>query len=136
MPDDRVRRAEVQGWLKKAAQDLKASELDQRGSDAPLLCARAIRMTQRRPGYWTQSSDTSYEAEQLLIEEYRRMSPADKPQRVAEMCRAVEQLAVAGIRERYPHAYAPEIMLRLGSLRLGRALMIEAFGWDREREGY
>lgn len=90
----------------------------------------------RPVGYRTQSPDTSYEAEQLLIDAYRRMSPAEKARRIAAMCDAVEQLAVAGIRERHPHADAGEILLRLGALRLGRALMIEFFGWDPEREGY
>lgn len=88
------------------------------------------------PGYRTQSPDTSFAAEQILIAAYRRMTPAEKARRIAETCETVEQLATAGIRSRYPHADAREVRLRLGALRLGRALMVEVFGWDPEREGY
>jgi hypothetical protein len=93
-------------------------------------------MTPPPPGYRTQSPDTSYAAEQVLIEAWRRMSLAEKARRVSDDCRAVERLALAGIRLRYPSADAREIQLRLAALRLGRDLTIAAFGWDPIEHGY
>jgi hypothetical protein len=49
---------------------------------------------------------------------------------VESLTRDCEALGLAGIRIRHPEATADELRLRLGGLRLGRALMIEAYGWD------
>lgn len=87
-------------------------------------------------GYRTQSADTSPEVERILIEAYRRMPPWEKVRRLTEIFRACEQLALAGILERYPQASEREIRLRLGALRLNREAMVRVFGWDPVREGY
>ncbi len=84
----------------------------------------------------TQSPDTSPEIEQRQIEAWRRMPPWEKLRIVAELMRATEELAVAGIRERHPDATPREIQLRRGALRIDRETMIRAFGWDPETEGY
>ena len=52
----------------------------------------------------TQSPDTSPEAERILIEGYRRMTPREKTQRVLEINRFGYQLALAGVRRRHPNA--------------------------------
>ncbi len=93
-------------------------------------------MTPPPPGYRTQSPDTSYAAEQVLIEAWRQMSLAEKARRVSDSCRAVERLALAGIRLRHPAADAREVQLRLAALRLGRTLTVAAFGWDPIEHGY
>lgn len=95
-------------------------------------------MTDREapPGYETQSPDTSYGAERILIEAYRRMPTCEKAQRLTEITRAVEQLALAGIRERHPDAAGEELRLRLAALRFDRETMVRVFGWDPDREGY
>jgi len=54
---------------------------------------------------------------------------------VAALSRDVRALARAGIRQRYPEASKREEALRLGALTIERHLMIEAFGWDPDREG-
>lgn len=87
-------------------------------------------------GYQTQSVDTSPEAEQVLIEAYRRMPPWEKARRLTEIIRACERLALAGIRERYPHASEREVRLRLAALRLDRETMVRVFRWDPAKEGY
>lgn len=87
------------------------------------------------PGYRTQSPDTTYEVECLLIDAWRRMPPWEKAQKLAESSRAVEQLARAGVRLRYPEATDREVQLRVAALRLGAHLMREVYGWDPEREG-
>jgi len=42
----------------------------------------------------------------------------------------VEQLSLAGVRLRHPNVDERELFLRAAALRLGRALMIEVYGWD------
>lgn len=79
-------------------------------------------------GYRMQSEDTTYEVEQLLIESYRRMTPAQKAGRIAEDCRALEVFVISGIRARHPHATDREIRARLAELRLGRDLAAAAYG--------
>ncbi len=82
------------------------------------------------------SEDTSPEARRILVEGYRRMSVAEKARRVDEMTVAVQQLALARIRAQYPGRSEREYRLRLASLWLDRELMVRAFGWDPEVEGY
>jgi hypothetical protein len=79
--------------------------------------------------------DTSPEAERVLVDGYRRMSPEQKLAIVDDLTRATQQLAAARIRQQYPDATDREVSLRVASLTLGRDLMIRAFGWDPEREG-
>ena len=64
------------------------------------------------------------------------MSPQDKMKRVAEMTKAVQQLALARIRKQYGKISEREQRLRLASLWLNRETMIRVFNWDPEREGY
>jgi hypothetical protein len=80
--------------------------------------------------------DTSPEARAMMIAAYRRMTPAEKLRRVADLTRAAERLALAGIRRRYGSDLSErEERLRLASRVLDRDTMIRAFGWDPEVEG-
>ena len=80
--------------------------------------------------------DTSPEARAMMIEAYRRMTPEQKLQRVADLNRAVERMALARIRRQYgPDLDEREERLRLAALRIDRETMIRAFGWDPEIEG-
>lgn len=81
-------------------------------------------------------NDTDPAVEALLIEGFRRMTPAEKLQRVAELNRAVQELALSDIRERHPEAGERELALRLASRWIEPELMLKAFGWDVEKEGY
>jgi hypothetical protein len=87
-------------------------------------------------GPTTQSRDTDPSIEARQIAAWRVMTPAEKLRIVAELVRASEELALAGIRLRHPDAGAREIELRLAALRLDRDTMVRWFGWDPEREGY
>ena len=83
------------------------------------------------------SLDTPPEIEQILIEGYRRMSLAEKLQRVCDLNHMVETMAAARIRQQYgPDLPERELRLRLAALRLDRETMIEVFGWDPEEKGY
>lgn len=64
------------------------------------------------------------------------MSGARKLALVSQLTLAAEELARAGIRERYPAATEREIELHLGALRLDRETMIRVFAWDPEERGY
>ena len=81
-------------------------------------------------------SDTSAAAERVLIEGYRRMSPAEKLERVFSLNRALEQLQRARIRAQYGDVPEREMRLRLGALRLGRETMVKVFGWDPDQKGW
>ncbi len=64
------------------------------------------------------------------------MSPAQKLERVGDLTRAVQELALLDVRRRHPEANAREQALRVASRWLDRALMVRAFGWDVREEGY
>lgn len=71
--------------------------------------------------------DTSLDIERKQIEQWRRMSPADKAAIVSGLTNAVREMALAGIRHRYPNATAHEQHLRLGILLLGKELARKAY---------
>jgi hypothetical protein len=64
------------------------------------------------------------------------MPAAVKLDQVAAANRAGEQLTEAGVRTRHPDASTDEIWLRVAALRLGRDLVVAAFGWDPAVEGW
>ena len=65
------------------------------------------------------SADTAAEIEARQVEAWRRMSPAERLQVSREMTRAANDLALAGIRARYPDASERECFLRFAAIRLG-----------------
>lgn len=81
-------------------------------------------------------NDTTPEAEEILIEGYRKMTPQQKMKIVSDMTITVQQFALARIRKQYPEASEREQRLRLASLWLDRETMIKFFDWDPEKEGY
>jgi hypothetical protein len=80
-------------------------------------------------------NDTSPKIEAFLIEGYRRMPPKEKLQRVDEMTKAIQQMALARIRQQYGDIPEREQQLRLASLWLDRETMIKAFDWDPVEKG-
>lgn len=80
-------------------------------------------------------SDTSPEAERVVIEGYRGMSAADKLRQVASLNRALDELATARLRSQYPEMTPRELSLRLAALRLDARIMREVFGWDPADHG-
>lgn len=78
-------------------------------------------------------SDTHPAIGDAIVAAHERMSAQEKMQRVLDCNAASEAMAEAGLRARHPEASAEELRLRLAALRLGRRLMIRAFGWDPER---
>ncbi len=84
----------------------------------------------------TQSEDTPPDVEAVLIEIYRRMSDSGRLRAALDLNRALDKLALAGIRQRHGELGERELRLRLYALRLDRDDMVRAFGWDPEIEGY
>lgn len=84
----------------------------------------------------TISDDTSPEVKKILIEGFRKMSPQQKMQCVAELNKTVQQLALARIQKQYGELPEREKRLRLASLWLDRDTMIRVFNWDPKQKGY
>ena len=72
-------------------------------------------------------SDTTPAAEAVLVRRWRTMTMAEKAALVGDLSEAVNELALAGIRHRYPGAFPRECFLRLAVLRLGRPLALRAY---------
>ena len=84
----------------------------------------------------TRSADTSPEAEAVLVRLAREMPPGEKLQIAASMSRAIRELAEVGVRSRHPRASEDEVRRRVAALVLPREIVIAAYGWDPEQEGY
>ena len=79
--------------------------------------------------------DTHPGIQRMLLDGYRRMTPAEKFRRVAELNELVLELAAARVRRERPGIEEREVRLRVASLWLGRDSMIRAFGWDPDLHG-
>src|SRR5690348_8742258 len=77
-------------------------------------------------------SDTSPEAERILIELYRRMPAWQKLRQVFQLTRVVQELALCDIR-RHPGADEREQHLQLASRWLDAETMRRVFSWDPDR---
>ena len=84
----------------------------------------------------TLAEDTSWEAEELLLEHYRKLEAHEKVAIILELNRQADDAALAGLIERYPDDSEHVRSLRLASLKLGAELMRKAYGWDPEVEGW
>ena len=80
-------------------------------------------------------TDTSPEALRVLIDLYRRMTPAEKARRVNELTLAASHYALAGLSQRHPGADGRELLLRLAALRLGEQTVTRVYGWRAEPDG-
>lgn len=81
-------------------------------------------------------SDTTPEAEAVLVRLGRELPPWRKLEIAAAMSTTVRELALTGIRSRHPEASEDEIRKRLAALLLPPDLVRAAYGWDPETEGY
>jgi hypothetical protein len=76
----------------------------------------------------TLAEDTSPEAERVLIQLLREASPARKIEMVLSANRTARLLALAGLRERFPHESEARLRRRLADLWLGSDLAEKAYG--------
>jgi hypothetical protein len=75
-------------------------------------------------------ADTDEKAFQKLVELNRRMSPGEKLAQTLDLCTFMMRLSEHGVRMQYPNASERETFLRAAARRLGRDLVISAYGWD------
>ena len=80
-------------------------------------------------------SDTHPKIEEMMLEAYRAMTPAQKFARIEALNEAALQMAAARLKKQYGEMPERELRLRLASLWLDRATMIKVFGWDPEQHG-
>jgi hypothetical protein len=79
--------------------------------------------------------DTPLDVEAKYLELWRARTDAQRLEKVLGLGRALNELACAEIRRRYPAATEREVRLRLASRSLDRETMIRAFGWDPAAHG-
>jgi hypothetical protein len=73
-------------------------------------------------------ADTSQEARQVLLDIYRRMSPAVKFERIFSAYQFGKMLAMAGLRELHPNATEKRIWYLWANCHLGEKLFNEVYG--------
>ena len=71
--------------------------------------------------------DTSREIEDRQVAAWRAMSPLEKANLISGLTRASREMALAGVRHRYPGASERDIFLRLAILTLGLELARGAY---------
>jgi hypothetical protein len=76
----------------------------------------------------TLAEDTDPGAERVLIELLRRASPARKFAMIVSAHAAGRQLALAGLRQRFPRDSSEQLRRRLADLWLGPDLALKAYG--------
>lgn len=81
-------------------------------------------------------SDTSPEAERVLIELAREMPDWKKIEQVFSMIETARAFAMSGLRSRYPEASEEELKKRLAALVFDRETVVRVYGWDPKLEGY
>ena len=73
-------------------------------------------------------TDTSPETEHVLFAMLRDMPPWRKLEMVAQLNQTARDLALAGLRERHPHAAPEELRRRLADIILGPELAARVYG--------
>jgi len=72
--------------------------------------------------------DTDPETERVLLEMLARAPAWRKLHMVGEMNRTVRELALIGLRRRYPHDTEERLRRRLATMLLGEDLALRAYG--------
>ncbi len=80
-------------------------------------------------------SDTSPEAEEILLGLARSLPAARKLALAASMASALRELAAAGVRSRNPGLGEAELRRRLAAVLLPPELAAAAYGWSPGRDG-
>ena len=73
-------------------------------------------------------TDTHPDVEALQIRLWREASPAQKLQMAGELYAAARELALTGLRKRFPNASEKELRRRLADLVLGEELALKVYG--------
>ena len=82
----------------------------------------------RLPTWREMNMDTSPEAEAVLFKLWREAPAWRKWELMEDLNRAARQLALIGLRERFPDATQEELRRRLANILLGEELAARVFG--------
>ncbi len=82
------------------------------------------------------SSDTTPEAEAVLLELLRRAPVWKRLQMIDQMYEMLRLLTMADLRRCYPNADENELKRRLAARILSPEEVVAAYGWDPEPEGH
>jgi len=74
-------------------------------------------------------ADTSERADEVQFEILRRMTVQQRAEVFTQLTFAVQELAMAGLRNQYPSATDDELRLRLACRRLGNDVVRKVWGW-------
>lgn len=107
-----------------------AARIQARYTDGVTPEGQLLRDDDQPPGYRLQAEDTSYPVERMLVHAWRAMTPSEKARHLVECCRAVDQLAFAGLRLRYPLADDSMLRRHAATTRLGPELARAVYGSD------
>jgi hypothetical protein len=80
--------------------------------------------------------DTDEKTEGVLIEINRSMPDWKKCQQIFSLIEMGRQLALTGLKMRYPNADEEELKKRYAALVLDKETVIKAYGWNPDIEGY
>jgi hypothetical protein len=80
-------------------------------------------------------TDTDPRAMEVWLDLLRKKAPGERMTAALDLTAFVLQISEAGVRRAYPNASDYEVRMRAASRRLGRDLMIRAYGWDPEAHG-
>jgi hypothetical protein len=72
-------------------------------------------------------------ADDLVRAKLAELTAAERMERTQRLIDATRTLAIQGLRLRYPEDSDDELRLREAAQRIGRDLMIRAYGWDPEQ---
>ena len=78
-------------------------------------------------------TDTDPRAMEVWLGLLRAKTPGERIAIAFDLTDFALRMAESGVRARHPEASEREIFLRAASLRLPRAFMIRAYGWDPEQ---
>ena len=79
-------------------------------------------------------SDSHPKAEKVYIEPLRGFSVSKKLYIVREITFACQQMALTGIRQRYPKADETEVRLQLGAFWLKKEFMSKVYHWNIDEQ--
>ncbi len=82
------------------------------------------------------SSDTTPEAEAVLLDLLRRAPVWKRLQMIDQMYEMLRLLTMADLRRCYPNADENELKRRLAARILSPEEVVAAYGWDPEPEGH
>lgn len=90
--------------------------------------ARSSASNQRLPTWREMNRDTSPEAEAVLFKLWRETPAWRKLEMMESLNQGARQLALVGLRQRFPDASPEELQRRLASILLGEDLASQVYG--------